>query len=83
MSTARASLPPYNSVPAARCHEPRFVHTFRVGKDVTVQRRYDAETKAEAVRLVQDHREDYKTEWAVISAGRQASSLRCRRFAGM
>jgi transposase len=30
--------------------------------------KYDADTKAKAVRLVTDHAEDYDTEWAAITA---------------
>lgn len=30
-------------------------------------RKYDPETKAKAVRLVTDHREDYPSEWAAIT----------------
>jgi transposase len=43
--------------------------------------RYDASTRAKAVRLVQDHRGDYPTEWAAIKAisgrlGMSAETLR-------
>ena len=30
--------------------------------------RYDENTKARAVRLVRDHREDYESEWAAMKA---------------
>ncbi len=43
--------------------------------------KYDEATKAKAVRLVVDHREDYPTEWAAIKAvssrlGMTAETLR-------
>lgn len=43
--------------------------------------RYDAETRAKAVRLVTDHVADYETEWAAITAisarlGMNAETLR-------
>ena len=43
--------------------------------------KYDAETRAKAVRLVLDHRDDYPSEWAAITAvskrlGRNAETLR-------
>ena len=43
--------------------------------------KYDAETKAKAVRLVTEHREDYPSEWAAITAvsgrlGMNAETLR-------
>ncbi len=43
--------------------------------------KYDEATKAKAVRLVVDHREDYPTEWAAITAvssrlGMTAETLR-------
>lgn len=31
-------------------------------------RKYDADTKAKAVRLVRDHAGDYETEWAAMTA---------------
>jgi transposase-like protein len=30
--------------------------------------RYDASTKAQAIRLVREHAEDYQTEWTAITA---------------
>src|SRR5512135_788918 len=43
--------------------------------------RYDASTKAKAIRLVREHRGDYPTEWAAITAvagrlGMSAETLR-------
>jgi len=43
--------------------------------------KYDAETRAKAVRLVLDHRDDYPSEWAAITAvskrlGMNAETLR-------
>ena len=43
--------------------------------------KYDAETRAKAVRLVLEHREDYPSEWAAITAvsarlGMSAETLR-------
>ena len=43
--------------------------------------KYDPETRAKAVRLVLDHREDYPSEWAAITAvskrlGMNAETLR-------
>ena len=44
------------------------MHTFLVGKDGVMSSRYDAETRARAVRLVLDHVDDYDSEWAAITA---------------
>lgn len=44
------------------------MHTFLVGKDGVMSSRYDAETKARAVRLVREHVGDYDSEWAAITA---------------
>lgn len=43
--------------------------------------KYDPETRAKAVRLVREHREDYPSEWAAIAAvskrlGMNAETLR-------
>jgi transposase-like protein len=43
--------------------------------------RYDASTRAKAIRLVREHAEDYPTEWAAITAvagrlGMSAETLR-------
>ena len=40
------------------------MHTFLVGKHGVMSSRYDAETKARAVRLVRKHVGDYASEWA-------------------
>ena len=42
--------------------------------------RYDENTKARAVRLVREHRDDYDSEWAAMKAvsgrlGRRGSSV--------
>ena len=52
-----------------------------VGKVHIVPSRYDPETRARAVRLVLDHRNDYPSEWAAITAvskrlGMNAETLR-------
>jgi transposase len=57
------------------------MHTFLVGKDALMSSRYDAETRARAVRLVRDHVGDYDSEWAAITAvsarlGMSAETLR-------
>jgi transposase len=44
------------------------MHTFQVGKVVFMASRYDAETRARAVRLVRDHVGDYDSEFAAIRA---------------
>ncbi len=49
-------------------NHPGFVRTFHVVKDRAMSIKYDAETKARAVRLVIDHAADYQTEWAAITA---------------
>ena len=45
---------------------PGLVHTFLIGRVVVMPKEYDAETKAKAVRLVRDHREDYASEYEAI-----------------
>src|SRR5690242_9128671 len=57
------------------------MRTFLVGKDGVMSSRYDAETKARAVRLVREHVGDYDSEWAAITAvagrlGLSAETLR-------
>ena len=37
-----------------------------IGRVAVMPKEYDAETKAKAVRLVQDHRADYASEWEAI-----------------
>ena len=44
------------------------MHTFQVGKVVLMASKYDAETRARAVRLVRDHVGDYESEFAAIRA---------------
>ena len=44
------------------------MHTFQVGKVVLMASKYDAETRARAVRLVRDHVGDYDSEFAAIRA---------------
>ena len=44
------------------------MHTFLVGKDVLMSSKYDAETRARAVRLVRDHVGDYESQFAAIKA---------------
>jgi len=44
------------------------MHTFLVGKDALMSSRYDAETRARAVRLVLDHVGDYDSQFAAIKA---------------
>jgi transposase len=58
------------------------VLTFFLGKDgQTMPSKYDEATKAKAVRLVVDHRDDYASEWAAMKAvsarlGMTAETLR-------
>jgi len=42
------------------------MHTFLIGRVAVMPKEYDAETKAKAVRLVRDHREDYASEYEAI-----------------
>jgi transposase len=45
------------------------VHTSFFGQeDGTMPSRYDASTKAKAIRLVREHRADYPTQYAAITA---------------
>jgi transposase len=44
------------------------MHTFQVGKDGVMPSKYDADTRARAVRLVRDHVGDYESEFAAIRA---------------
>jgi transposase len=45
------------------------VPTFFLGKDGQIMpAKYDEATKAKAVRLVIDHRDDYDSEWAAMKA---------------
>jgi transposase len=58
------------------------MHTFLLGKVVGIMpTKYSAETKAKAIRLVTEHRDDYPSEWAAITAvsgrlGMNAETLR-------
>jgi transposase len=44
------------------------MRTSFVGKDGAMSIRYDENTKARAVRLVREHRDDYDSEWAAMKA---------------
>ena len=44
------------------------MRTSFVGKDGAKSIRYDENTKARAVRLVREHRDDYDSEWAAMKA---------------
>ena len=44
------------------------MRTSILGKVHFVASKYDPETRAKAVRLVLEHRDDYPSEWAVITA---------------
>lgn len=44
------------------------MRTSLVGKVHIVPSKYDPETRAKAVRLVLDHRGEYPSEWAAITA---------------
>ena len=57
------------------------MHTSFLGKVHFMASKYDPETRAKAVRLVLDHRDDYPSEWAAITAvskrlGMTAETLR-------
>jgi transposase len=57
------------------------MRTSLLGKVHHVASKYDPETRARAVRLVLEHREDYPSEWAAITAvykrlGMTAETLR-------
>jgi transposase len=57
------------------------MHTFFLGRVHFMASKYDSETRAKAVRLVLDHRDDYPSEWAAITAvskrlGMNAETLR-------
>src|SRR5258707_6759612 len=57
------------------------MHTSFLGKVHLVASKYDPETRAKAVRLVLEHRDDYPSEWAAITAvskrlGMNAETLR-------
>src|SRR3954454_5996570 len=57
------------------------MRTSFLGKVHLMPSKYDPETRARAVRLVLEHREDYPSEWAAITAvskrlGMNAETLR-------
>ncbi len=57
------------------------MHTSFLGKVHFMPSKYDPETRAKAVRLVLEHRDDYPSEWAAITAvskrlGMNAETLR-------
>src|SRR6478609_4601358 len=57
------------------------MRTSILGKVHFVASKYDPETRAKAVRLVLEHRDDYPSEWAAITAvskrlGMNAETLR-------
>ena len=57
------------------------MRTSFLGKVHVMLSKYDPETRAKAVRLVLDHRDDYPSEWAAITAvskrlGMNAETLR-------
>src|SRR5260370_40595874 len=45
------------------------MRTSFLGKVHLMPSKYDPETRAKAVRLVLEHRDDYPSEWAAITAG--------------
>jgi len=49
-------------------NRPRFYAHFPCWKDGAMSIRYDENTKARAVRLVREHRDDYDSEWAAMKA---------------
>ena len=53
---------------ASRLNRPRFYAHFLCWKDGAMSIRYDENTKARAVRLVREHRDDYESEWAAMKA---------------
>lgn len=57
------------------------MRTSFLGKVHVMPSKYDPEIRAKAVRLVREHREDYPSEWAAITAvskrlGMNAETLR-------
>lgn len=57
------------------------MRTSFLGKVHVMPSKYDPDTRAKAVRLVLDHRDDYPSEWAAITAvskrlGMTAETLR-------
>ena len=47
-------------------NHPRLVRTFLIGRVAAMPKQYDAETRAKAVRLVQDHGDDYALEYEAM-----------------
>jgi transposase len=63
------------------CTVPRLMRTSFLGKVHHMPSKYDPERRAKAVRLVLEHRDDYPSEWAAITAvskrlGMNAETLR-------
>src|SRR4029079_15527075 len=56
------------SVASVILNRPRFYAHFLCWKDGAMSIRYDENTKARAVRLVREHRDDYESEWAAMKA---------------
>ena len=57
------------------------MHTSFIGKVAFMPSKYDEQTRTKAVRLVQDHRGDYPSEWEAIKTvsgrlGMNAETLR-------
>jgi transposase len=57
------------------------MRTLLLGKVLFMASKYDSESRAKAVRLVLEHRDDYPSEWAAITAvskrlGMTAETLR-------
>jgi len=61
---ARVSVKPFGD----HVNRPRFYAHFLCWKDGAMSIRYDENTKARAVRLVREHRDDYESEWAAMKA---------------
>jgi transposase len=51
------------------------MRTSLVGKGGAMAIRYDENTKARAVRLVREHRDDYDSEWAALKAISRRSGM--------
>ena len=57
------------------------MHPSLIGKVASMPSKYDEQTRTKAVRLVQDHRDDYASEWEAIKTvsgrlGMNAETLR-------
>ena len=75
------SVPHQKSELLGQVNLPRLMRTSILGKVHFVASKYDPETRARAVRLVLEHRADYPSEWAAITAvskrlGMTAETLR-------